>query len=131
MSDKPNQPRAVPGDDELPARPLRTLRLIRVLFAVVLVALGLLGPKVGQLITPHTSSFDNFVGGPLKRVYTGIDPLDRILSLLVGASSFVAAGDELAPRVIGVYFWATLLAPTLLWLVDGYRRSSARTLVSM
>ena len=129
MEDVPKRPRAAPHDGELPAKPLTNLRLIRALFTVVLVPLCLLGPKVGQLIS--SQSFNTFAGGPLKRVYTGIDPLDRILSLLVGASSFVAAGDELAPRVIGVYFWATLLAPTLLWLVDGYRRSSARTLVSM
>ncbi len=129
MLDVPKQHRFIPYPDELPAKPVAgVIWPVRALFSVILVFLAFIGNKIINKL-PMDADL-TFAGEPLKRVFTGVDAVDKGLQFMVGVTSWFAAGDDLAARVQTMYFWALLLIPATIWTLDSYRKGAAFSLVS-
>lgn len=92
-----------------------------------LLAAGLLGSLAygaRHAMRIPMGELNTFAGEPLKSTFTGMRPIDELLSRLVSAFSYPLYGEDPAARVQLMYFAPLLGAAAMTWIVEGYRRDN-------
>ncbi|KAI9152270.1 FAD-dependent monooxygenase andE [Paramyrothecium foliicola] len=125
----PERARIIPFNDELPAKAWRHVWPLRVTIAVFLIGVYYVSTvALSQLSLPST-----FHGTELKRSFTGMTQIDDLLSMLVSAFGIgldPSDASNASQRVHLQYFMVQLIAPTLTWIIDGYRQGSSSSLAA-
>ncbi|KAL1853095.1 hypothetical protein Daus18300_011923 [Diaporthe australafricana] len=133
--DVPKRPRAVPFHDELASTPLRPSYFPKIAVAALLYGL-LYAAQKALVLGPEAASQSSFPPGSFlgsvgKSTYTGLTPIDNILSKLVWAFSEQVAGADLNKRIQCLYFLINLIPIIYIWTVEGYRNGNIKSLVSV
>lgn len=118
---------SVPFDDELPEKPLRPTWLLTGLGAVTQ---GILYRLSNKLLLPLQVP-TTFEGAPLREHYTGIESVDKILTVLVSVFGVPLAGHNKARLVQWVSFTPLLMSTTLDWTMEAYRPGAKGLLTSL
>lgn len=130
MLDTPRRPRAIPFNDELPAKPIKRIKFPTFVAAGLLVALAYLGPKALRMTPPHI--LNTFAGtSVLKTEYTGLPSIDGLLSVLVSAFSYPLAGTDSSAIAQITYFLPTLAPVLMIWTIESYRIGHRLSLISL
>ncbi|KAF4972989.1 hypothetical protein FZEAL_9449 [Fusarium zealandicum] len=107
----------IPFKDELPAEPLPLPWLPA--------ALGLLFQgalyRLSSSLLPPLEAPVSFNGAPLRQRYCGIEPVDKILSIMVSVFGVVVAGNNLAAKTQLLCFAPLLLSTALDWTIQSHR----------
>lgn len=118
----PRRPRAIPFDDELPARPVTDPLKTWLASGALAGALGLAVWAARRTVVLDPSLFAVRPGnGPARTRYTGIHGVDAILSPLVSAVEWGLDSNEPGLRGLLGYFTAQMIPTFLIWTVEGYR----------
>jgi hypothetical protein len=122
-----HRPRAIPFVDELPARPLGKATPVRTIFAILNACLLLIA------IRPHyrpisASELLNSTQ-PLSFDTTGTAALNSLIDQHVSCPSVAAGTVEQAVRLL--YSSTQLLAPVLIYIVEGYRAGNSGTFLAV
>lgn len=118
----PRRPRAIPFDDELPARPVNDPLRTWLARGALAGALGLSVWAARKTVVLEPSLFTVRPGNLSARTrYTGIRGVDDILSPLVSAVEWGLDSNEPGLRSLLDYFTAQMIPTFLIWTVEGYR----------
>jgi hypothetical protein len=123
----PQREHSVPFDDELPAKPLSLSWIPVGLGALTQGVLFRLSNKILLPLQIPTT----FGSGPLLDYYTGVDAVDKILSVLVAVFSIPLASNHKAANMQWIAFTPLLLSTTLDWTVESYRVGMKGLLTSL
>ncbi|KAG6357457.1 hypothetical protein INS49_013334 [Diaporthe citri] len=129
--DAPKRPHAIPFNDELASAPLTSSYLPKIAVAASLYGLLYIAQQTlvfGPGTVPQRLSF---LGEDVKSTYTGVKPIDNLLSLLAWAFSEHVAGPDPNKRIQCLYFLVNLIPMIYIWTVEGYRNGNIKSLVSV
>ncbi|KAF9871350.1 FAD binding domain protein [Colletotrichum karsti] len=129
IMDVPKRPRAVPFTDELASPPLEASYLPKITVGAALCGLLYIAQQA-LVLSPEAASLSTFLGETSKTSYTGVAPVDAVLSVLVWAFSEAVAGPEPNKRVQCLYFLVNLIPIIYIWTVEGYRNGNLLSFVS-
>ncbi|WYZ44688.1 hypothetical protein EsH8_VIII_000004 [Colletotrichum jinshuiense] len=130
LLDVPKRAHATPFFDELASRPLGSSILPKLAVGAALCGIFYVAQRV-LLLSPEAFARDqSFLGHPLKREFTGLPPVDAILSLLAWAFSEPTSGHDPNKTLQCVYFLTNLIPVIYIWTVEGYRNGNHLSLVS-
>ncbi|KPI39849.1 uncharacterized protein AB675_3255 [Cyphellophora attinorum] len=83
------------------------------------------------VLTTGEFPYDSAGGVPLKRNYIGVKAVDDIFVFLSAVYTSALVKDwEPSLRFMLLYFLGILIQPFAVWMVEGFRRSNRRTLLS-
>ncbi|KAK7702400.1 hypothetical protein SLS64_009692 [Diaporthe eres] len=119
----PRRPRAIPFDDELPARPVAGPLGAWLARGALAGALGLAvwAARRTVVLDPSLFAVRPGDGGPARTRYTGVQGVDAILAPLVSAVEWGLDSGEPGLRGLMGYFTAQMIPTFLIWTVEGYR----------
>ena len=121
----PHRPRALPFDDELPAKPLKSVLYGRLLFVGLMCLHILVTLSTPLTDEPVTETWGD--SGNVSVALTGIPPIDWVMRVLISAFSFIVLSDDPKPKLHAIYFLSQLLSPILIYTIEGYRLGNMGT----
>jgi 2-polyprenyl-6-methoxyphenol hydroxylase-like FAD-dependent oxidoreductase len=130
----PKRPRAIPYDDELPARPIRSkanflLQLLIVGAMVFLLAISVLTLRI-PFERPAIWGRD---GPKVDRVwFSGAPALNEFTNFIVSAFSLQVGVPDVGPKIhTANFFLGQLTSFVLIWVIESYRAGNKGTLISL
>ncbi|KAF6824067.1 FAD binding domain-containing protein [Colletotrichum plurivorum] len=130
LLDVPERPRAIPFFDELPHPRWESSNSVSLLVGAALCGIFYVAQKV-LVINPDVSpTFGTYLGGELRKHFTGIPQLDEILSTACWALSQSVSGPDPNWILQHVYLLTNMLPVIYIWTVEGYRNGNHLTLLS-
>ncbi|TQN68038.1 FAD-dependent monooxygenase andE [Colletotrichum shisoi] len=130
LLDMPKRPHATPFFDELASRPLGSPTLPKLAVAAALCGIFYIAQRVLRLDPEAFAGDRSFLGHPLKSEFTGLAPIDAILSLLTWAFSEATSGPDPNRKLQCFYFMTNLMPIIYIWTVEGYRNGNHLSPVS-
>ncbi|KAJ0163434.1 hypothetical protein CTA2_3014 [Colletotrichum tanaceti] len=132
LLDTPRRPHATPFFDELASRPLggAPATLPRLAVGAALCGILYVAQRALCLDTEALVREKSVLGHPLKKEFTGLAPVDALLSLLTSAFAEATSGPDLDWRLQSFYFLMNLIPVIYIWTLEGYRNGNHLSLVS-
>lgn len=129
--DVPQRPHAVPYLDELPYPRWEPSNAIRLLVGAALCGIFYVAQKVLVVHPDVSPTFGTYLEGELRKDFTGIAPLDEILSILCWAFSESISGPDPNAILQCVYLLTNMVPVIYIWTVEAYRNGNHLTLLSL
>lgn len=129
MFSTPKRNAYVPFKDQLATQPFDNSLLVRLAVGALFLTLFSISRKV--LVIDFSSFAPSFAGHALKTTFTGIPPIDQLLSFLVWAFSNGVAGETTNQTIQCFYFMTALTCAPLIWTIEGYRHGNTSTIVAL
>lgn len=130
----PSRPRAVPFDDELPARPIHSKVGLLLQFLIVAAMLFLLLISVLTFRLPvERPAIWGRDGPEVNRLwFSGAPALNDFTNFLVSAFSLQVGVPDVGPKIhTANFFLGQLTSFVLIWIVESYRVGNKGTLISL
>ncbi|PSN72628.1 FAD/NAD(P)-binding domain-containing protein [Corynespora cassiicola Philippines] len=130
MIDLPSRPHCEAFYDELPARPLegKIAKFAPYAACAVFALLTYVAKVYMQL--PDSTLPTTFLGAEPKTHFTGIKPLDSLLTIVALSFSDSVGWVDLGHTLQFLYLLSFLTPLLLVWYIEGYRRGSKGSLIS-
>lgn len=126
----PKRPRAVPYDDEFPAKPIRGVSFPKYLAAAALLV-SLYVSDLSLRMPPFTS-LDTFAGlRPALKIYTGNEGLDNLCTILASFFSFSLVLDDPLPRIQLLELLSILSPIIAIWTIEASRKANRFSLITL
>lgn len=130
----PKRPRAVPYDDELPAKPIRSKANLFLQLLIVGAMLFLLIISALTLRIPFERAPIWGRDGPLvdREWFRGAPALNDFTNFLISTFSLQVGVPDVGPKIHEAnFFLGQLTSYVLIWIVESYRAGNKGTLISL
>jgi hypothetical protein len=125
---------ADPWTDELPSKPWTSLVPLNILSILISVGLTIVAfEKIAGSAAPSQDMFDptlQFLGSPLKLIYTGVAAIDEVLRVIVIAFSDAVSWQDEGHSLQFLYLLIYLVPILVVWYVESSRKHSSWTLIA-
>ncbi|KAF6803052.1 FAD binding domain-containing protein [Colletotrichum sojae] len=131
LLDVPRRPRAIPFFDELTHPRWEPSNIVSLLVGAALCGIFYVARKVLVVHPDVSPTFGTYIGGELRKHFTGIPQLDEILSTASWSSAQSISGSDPNAILQYVYLLTNMVPVLYIWTVEGYRNGNHLALPSL